>query len=77
MTQHKSKPVRSWRGIAKLAGAVLLLHAFLSGWLVSCEQIAAIVPELADECIEGMTSYQREAAALGESMRHTLSLFGL
>jgi hypothetical protein len=76
MTQHESKPVRSWRSMGMLAVAILLLHAFLSGWLVNCEQIAAVVPELADECIEGMTGYQRETALLGESFHQLGRSFG-
>ena len=55
--------VRSWRGIAKLAGVVLCC-TFLSGWL-GAEQIAAIVPELADECTR-----HDELSAGGGSANH-------
>lgn len=77
MARRDATSVRSWRSIALLVGAAFVLHACYSEWLFSQNQVAAMMPELADSFAEGATSYQAATGELGESWRNLLATLGL
>lgn len=68
--ESEARPVHSWRGIALLIGAGIFIHAILSEWFFD---LSLLSPAMAADA----ANYQREFAALVESMRQLARTLGL